>query len=175
MITHKFIRDHLHYSIISGRFYWIKAVSHSHRITHKEAGSLNDKDGRRSIYLGCKQYQCGRLAWFWVTGKWPKQGLEVDHINHVRSYNAWINLRAVTHTVNCRNKIKYSSNSSGHSGVNINKKSIWVARINTEKGRIFLGSSKDKDVAIGFRREAEIKYNYNEHHGADAPDNSNRN
>lgn len=49
------------------------------------------------------------------------------------------------------------NNTSGVRGVSQNKKGLWVAYIGFKGKRYFLGSSKDKDVAISLRKEAEQK------------------
>ena len=56
------------------------------------------------------------------------------------------------------NKTTYKNNTSKIKGVNLNKKGLWVARIQVGNQRIFLGSSKDKSVAEKLRIEAEKKY-----------------
>lgn len=42
-----------------------------------------------------------RLAWAWMTGKWPK---EIDHVNGNRSDNRWANLRKATRFQNNGNR-----------------------------------------------------------------------
>lgn len=42
-----------------------------------------------------------RLAWVWVTGKWPN---EVDHKNTIRNDNRWCNLRECTRQQNNANR-----------------------------------------------------------------------
>ena len=56
------------------------------------------------------------------------------------------------------NKDDYKNNTSGVKGVHLNSKGVWVARIQVGKKRLFLGSSKDKEVAIRLRLEAEKEY-----------------
>lgn len=47
-------------------------------------------------------YKASRLAWLYMTGEWPKY--EMDHINHVKDDNRWVNLRDVTPAENCANR-----------------------------------------------------------------------
>lgn len=56
------------------------------------------------------------------------------------------------------NKKDYKNNTSKIKGVNLNKKGLWVARIQVGNERIFLGSSKDKAKVEKLRLEAEKKY-----------------
>lgn len=48
------------------------------------AGS-KDKDGYIVITIHRKLYKAGRLAWFYVHGRWPAG--EIDHKNRIRSDN----------------------------------------------------------------------------------------
>lgn len=84
--------------------------------------------------------------------------IEIDHINGNTLDNRRSNLRIVTHTENMWNKDNYKNNTSGIKGVHLNKKGLWVARIQVGKDRLFLGSSKDKSVAEKMRLDAEKKY-----------------
>lgn len=58
------------------------------------------KDNVINIRCGF-QYLAHRLAWFYMTGKWPKE--EIDHINGNGSDNRWCNLREATHSQNAQN------------------------------------------------------------------------
>lgn len=82
----------------------------------------------------------------------------VDHINGNPLDNRRSNLRVVSHQENMMNKKTYKNNTSQIKGVHLNKKGLWVARIQVENKRLFLGSSKDKKVAEQLRIEAEKKY-----------------
>jgi len=82
----------------------------------------------------------------------------VDHINGNPLDNRRRNLRVVSHQENMMNKKTYKNNTSKIKGVHLNKKGLWVARIQVGNKRIFLGSSKDKSVAEKLRIEAEKKY-----------------
>lgn len=86
------------------------------------------------------------------------ENVSVDHINGNPLDNRRSNLRVVTHQENMFNKKVYKSNTSNVKGVNLNKKGLWVARIQVSNKRIFLGSSKDKAVAEKLRLDAEKKY-----------------
>ena len=46
----------------------------------------------------------------------------------------------------------------GVKGVHLNSKGLWLARIQVGKKRLFLGSSKEKEVAVKLRLEAEKEY-----------------
>ena len=82
----------------------------------------------------------------------------VDHIDGNTLDNRRSNLRVVSHQENMMNKTTYKNNTSKIKGVHLNKKGLWVARIQVGNQRIFLGSSKDKSVVEKLRLEAEEKY-----------------
>lgn len=76
-----------------------------------------------------KQYRAHRLAWLWMTGKWPDN--EVDHANGKRDDNRWSNLRDVPPTINRQNQRRAMSNSkTGLLGASWNARDRrFVARI----------------------------------------------
>lgn len=95
--------------------------------------------------------------------------LTPDHIHgkDTRNDNRKSNLRIVTHSQNMMNR-KLSNNKSGVTGVfwdkNINK---WLAYINVDKVRHYLGSFDSFENAKSVRKKAEEKY-----HGEYSYDNS---
>ena len=72
-------------------------------------GRLNKTTGYWTIGFDKKQYQAHRLAWFYVTGKWPTN--DIDHINGIRTDNRFENLREATRSQNCRNRVKHKGKS----------------------------------------------------------------
>lgn len=61
-----------------------------------------DKDGYIRIRVDYKRYPAHRLAFFYMTGDWPRE--QVDHINLVKSDNRWDNLREATAGQNAANR-----------------------------------------------------------------------
>lgn len=85
--------------------------------------------------------------------------LQVDHIGHNLFDNRKKNLRVVSNQENARNKRILSSNTSGATGVYLDKKcNVWVAQIKTNEKVIVLGRYSDFDAAVSVRKEAEEKY-----------------
>jgi len=68
----------------------------------KPAGHRDAQRGYIRIMIAGKNVYAHRLAWFLMTGAWPKHG--IDHINRDPSDNRWTNLRDVTQSVNLLNK-----------------------------------------------------------------------
>lgn len=57
--------------------------------------------GYLSVSVLGKKFLAHRLAWFYMTGKWPDS--EIDHINRCRTDNRWVNLRGATPSENKQN------------------------------------------------------------------------
>lgn len=103
MLTHERLKEILSYDPETGIFRWKLKISKKNNIGDI-AGSLGIK-GYIKICIASKYYRANRLAWFYMTGEWPKN--IVDHKNRIRNDDRWINIRDFTHKEN-------SSNSSRH-------------------------------------------------------------
>lgn len=155
MLTQARLKEVLHYDPDTGKF--TRLISSKPQYVGKLAGSLSGT-GHVQIRIDGPHYYGHRLAWLYMTGNWP---IEIDHKNRIRDDNRWKNLRQVSHAENCRNQENFSNNTSGHTGVHWFKRDqMWIARIQVEGKRKFLGKFDSKDEAIEARKEAEIKYNY---------------
>jgi hypothetical protein len=124
-ITHERLKQALRYSPIVGVFEW--------RITGRKirpgylAGCVDDK-GYIKLMVDGVSYKGHQLAWFYMTGKWPENG--IDHKDGDRSNNAFNNLREASQEQNGANQKINASNASGVKGVFYCKATNkWVARI----------------------------------------------
>lgn len=136
------------------------------RFAGKVAGSLH-KYGYIHIGFGGKLHKAHRLAWMYVYGYAPKEG--IDHINHCRDDNRIANLRLASHSENHRNRKRHKHNKSGVAGVVWHKRDrLWCAAIGVNGKSKVLGYFKNKNDAIKARQEANCKYGYHENHGYDA-------
>lgn len=160
----KIAMERLSYDSRTGIFKWkIRAASHVPK--GSKAGNL-DKYGYVRIKILGRDYRAHRLAWLIVYGSFPPD--QIDHINGVKHDNRIMNLRAVTHAENSRNRPLYIGNKSGHTGIFYNKRmKKWVAQIGGTRKRVHLGSFENKEDAIEARKIAEINYNYHPNHGRD--------
>ncbi len=109
------VRDLLAYDPDSGQFTWRAARG---RIPAGAIAGATQSLGYRQIMIDGRRVLAGRLAWFYMTGDWPKQ--EIDHVNGVRGDDAFANLREATRSQNNQNRRAY-----GRSGV---KGAFWVQR-----------------------------------------------
>jgi hypothetical protein len=84
-------------------------------------------DGYLSLGVDKRTYLGHRLAFFYMTGRWPTR--EIDHIDRDRMNNRWDNLREATGTQNQANRGMQSNNTSGYRGVSWDKsRQKWAVR-----------------------------------------------
>lgn len=128
------------------------------------AGTV-DADGYIRIMIGKTAILAHRFAWESVSGEIP-EGMQIDHINHIRSDNRIENLRVVTHKNNGRNVKRSNRNTSGCVGVFWYKsRSKWWSFIGKGKDRRSLGYYADWFDAVCARKRAEFEEGYHINHG----------
>jgi hypothetical protein len=123
MLTANRLRKLLNYNPGTGVFRW--RVRKGRPNIRGVAGCIHPPKGYREICIDGKIYRANRLAWLYMTGKWPK--LEIGYINHKTSDNRWANLRAMTPSQ--RGATSRTRNKLGVRGVWITKSGKYVARI----------------------------------------------
>lgn len=161
-LTQERLKELLHYNLDTGIFTW-KARRSQRAEKGSVAGSKHTK-GYVIIGIDRKLYRAHRLAFLYVNGAMPDD--QVDHINHVRDYNAWANLRESTGKENSCNQSMRCTNTSGVMGVSWYKlRSKWLAIIQAEGKSLNLGYFNKKEDAIAARQAAAIRYGYHENHG----------
>ena len=108
------------------------------------AGGIHPSKGYRQICVDGKHYRANRLAWLYMTGKWPK--LEIGYINRNISDTRWANLRAMTPSQ--RGATSRRRNKHGVRGIWITKSGKYVARIKVA------GKQSISDHSIRLRKPA---------------------
>lgn len=99
----------LSYDPATGVFTWI--APRAKRLAGKPAGSIANTG-----YVAINPSKAvgpvlaHRLAWFYMTGEWPKQ--HIDHINRVRTDNRFCNLRDASVMVNVQNIVAPNKNNA---------------------------------------------------------------
>lgn len=157
MLTQTYLKELLDYNLITGIFTW--------KVKPSKIVNIGDIAGTKHlgytrILIKRKAYLAHRLAVLYITGYFPLK--DVDHINHNRSDNHWINLRNATKQLNQQNSSKRIDNSSGICGVAWHKKTTkWQANIKQK----YLGTFIEKWDAICARKSAEYKHNFHINHG----------
>jgi hypothetical protein len=133
MLTADQVREMLSYNPRTGIFHW--KVSAGRAKTGKSAGG-SDPRGRHRVRIDGQLYPATRLAWLYVTGRWPKH--EITCINGDRSDIRWINLRETTSSQ--RRAFTPARSKLGVKGVWITKHGKYVAEIRIAGQKKYLGS-----------------------------------
>ncbi len=123
--------------------------------------------GRGYLVCGFKgrTFYVHRLIWCLLSGKDLVPKVQIDHINHKRTDNRAVNLRAVDNIGNSFNKSKRKANTSGATGVYWHKGAgKWMAFIKVNYKQIYLGLHADFDSAVKARKDAERQYGFHENH-----------
>jgi len=125
----------------------------------KVVGCLSDT-GYYLIRVNRKNYKAHRLAWLFVHGYFPENG--IDHVNQNKTDNRIENLREVSQSCNMKNCKIRKENISGITGVSWYKRGKkWRAHIQDKNYKLlYLGSFASKLEAAQTRYAAEIKYKY---------------
>lgn len=116
-LTHARLRELLHYDADLGWF--MRLVDVGPRPDHKAGatpGHHDKRDGYLTITIDGVKHQAHRIAWFYVTKKWPAE--EVDHRDTRRDNNAFTNLRLANDAINAQNRTRARKDSkTGVQGV----------------------------------------------------------
>lgn len=148
MIAHEELKRYLHYDPETG--IWIRlATSHSKSRKMQLFSRADRTHGknrtRRHVTFKKRRYLAHRLAWFYMTGEWPRG---IDHRDHDDGNNKWDNLRLADQSQNLANARRRKDNTSGHRGVSWSKeKKKWVAVLWFRKKHFHLGYYADFNEA----------------------------
>lgn len=150
MLSHDRLLEVLWYCPETGKFIWQNSPRKGW--DGKVAGSPCS-GGYLQILVDKHPYRAHRLAWLYVTGKWPEG--DIDHINRDKKDNRWNNLREVSRSENCRNKGIQKNNTSGVPGVSFSTSSSkWVVQT-TVYGKRVRHTFKTFEEAVAFRKMQE--------------------
>ena len=164
-ITPEILKSLLDYCHETGIFRW--KVDRKGVKAGDIAGCIRKDPGNpyRLIQVCQRTYGAHRLAWLYMTGKWPED--QIDHINQVKSDNRFCNLREVDTVGNARNRKRPADNTSGCIGVNWHRRDgKWQAKITIHGKTLFLGKFTDIEDAIYARKQAEIDHGFHSNHGS---------
>ena len=154
-LTQERLKELLEYNPETGVFIWKVSKGRG------KAGYITEyKNGNGYLQIGIdrKFYQAHRLAFLYMEGYFPENG--IDHIDRDKTNNKFENLREVSQLCNCRNRSIRKDNKSGIIGVRWHTASKkWNAYIRI-KNCIHLGLFENLRDAAKARWEAEIKYNF---------------
>lgn len=164
MLKYREALELFRYDYETGVLYW--RWRNSNRIPKTlEAGTQRKSSGYLYVQVHGRLYLVHRVVMLMCYG-FCGEGLEVDHINHVRNDNRLFNLRFVTRSENQRNQSLSSKSSTGVTGVYFSKaRKKYVAQIMVDGEKIFLGRFETLEEAAAARAEANLKYKFNNNHG----------
>lgn len=149
LITQDELKERLHYDPETGIFTDLKNKN-------RELNTIQSR-GYIGITILKKQYLAHRLAYLYMTGKWPD--CQIDHVNQIKDDNRWSNLRAASISQNMHNVKIRSDNSSGYKGVwrcyYNNKK--WRASIKYNGKKINLGTYNTPEEASEVYKKKAIE------------------
>ncbi len=124
----------------------------------KVAGYIDQATSYVKIMLLGKNYYAHRLAFLYMTGKFPSK--HVDHVNKNKSDNTWNNLRDVPQAINNQNFIKATSrNNLGVLGVR-QRGNSFSAAVSYNKIQVHAGSFATAEEAhqayINLKRQLHV-------------------
>lgn len=153
-LTAQRLRELFEYNDVSGVLRWRKG-----KVAGRVAGSITPK-GYLKLKLGGTSYRVHRLIWCYMTGDWPDEHLHVDHIDGVRTNNAWENLRLITPALNLQNRRQNSgvgrSRMLGVSVTRYKSSTYFVANIRVDGVTKYLGSFRSEEAASAAYMKAKL-------------------
>ena len=157
MITQAELKEVLEYNPDTGVFIRVKSNKYfNNRVKVGDVAGSKNNQRYISIKIKGKTYKAHRLAYLYMTGNFPKN--DIDHINHIRDDNRWVNLRDATDLQNGSNRVKHKNNTSGYKGVcwsKLHKK--WRARIKYMYKYIHLGLYNTPEEAAEAYKKKSIE------------------
>ena len=98
-----------------------------------------------------KLYLAHRLAWFYMTGEWPRE--QIDHKDGVRLNNKWDNLREATPGQNNMNRTAIGVHKRQRKG----RPGWWYCGHIEKDGKRYSCTYRDEGKAIAWRKQKEIE------------------
>lgn len=109
VLTYSALKQAVDYEPETGFFRWRQIINgQAGRIVSmpgERAGHKHKRSGYWRLIFDGKYYFAHRLAWLWMTGKWPEMIL--DHTDRDKANNRWKNLREVDPRENAINTQVY--------------------------------------------------------------------
>ena len=143
----------------------IRKTRTSNRVNVGDSAGTIRPDGYLQVRFLGKLHLVHRIVWEMHNGPIP-EGMEIDHINHIKTDNRIENLRVVDRAKNLMNRPMQNNYGSGVNGVDWSKSNrSWRARIRIGGREIHLGYFNKLDDAIEAREMANLKYRFHSNHG----------
>lgn len=153
-LTQERLKEKLRYDPDTGLFYHMQNYG---PVARGSVAGWCSRAGYTYIRVDQQDYLAHRLAWFYVTGKWPDA--LIDHANLDKADNRFCNLREATKSQNGANGQKRAHNTSGIRGVSFHKRAKkWVASICIHGEQKHLGLFPTKESAAAAYRSASVTF-----------------
>lgn len=157
MLTQAELHEALLYEPETGLFRWRYRPGKNGRIFDGMIAGAKSDSARVQIRVKGRIYKAHRLAWLYVYGYMPKDGVQIDHINGDASDNRIANLRLATASENLQNTGLFAHNKTGYRGVSFHKQTgKYRARIKLNQREKALGLFETPEEAYSARRAAEL-------------------
>jgi hypothetical protein len=161
ILTADVVRELLDYDPETGLFTWKWRTlkwfpdEHQQKVWNtKFAGKRAFTSMGLGYYHGAilrRSVRANRVAFLYMTGRWPAPGMDVVHINEIQKDDRWCNLREVPRSQNQLNRGLHPNNKTGVKGVGRMKSGNYRAIIGTK----WLGTFKTLEAATAARQQAE--------------------
>jgi len=168
-VTQEELAQRLSYNPLTGELTWIAKGNAKKVVVGSRAGSVSPY-GHRVIRLNGYLYPEHHIIWRLYYGVWPAGFL--DHVDHDEQNNRILNLRDVTQAVNNRNQSRRHDNSTGHTGIWINKnnaKKRFMSEVHHNGKRVHLKAHYSIEDAIACRAKVLKECGFHPNHGIDKP------
>lgn len=151
ILTQELLKEYLHYDALTGVFTWLKSKANSVKVGN--IAGCTDNNNYIVFSLFNKMYKAHRLAYMYMEGFLPVEGMLIDHIDRNASNNAWNNLRLSTYSQNLCNSVT-KVGVSGIKGVTfLYKVGRWRGNVELA-GKKLVKDFKTVEEAAAWVREA---------------------
>lgn len=153
-LSTEYLKSILHYDQETGLFTWL--IAKGRRIKTGDIAGMKNEDNYIVIKIDEIKYLAHRLAWFYMTGEWPKN--EIDHKNGITDNNKWMNLREAKHVQNAKNRKLNINSSTGLKGVH-KRGEKYRSKISFNGKQICLGTFDTKEEAsMAYAKASEFYF-----------------
>lgn len=129
------IRAYLDYDPATGKLTFREQRNKAMKVGAR-AGSMRSNRLFREIKIDGHRFREDRVVWAWITGRWPRPGYDVRHVNNNLSDSSQANLKE---ELVLRSRPRGKSNPSGYVGVyEVNGR--FAARIRSGRADTTLGT-----------------------------------
>lgn len=158
-LTHASLLHQMRYNPDTGEFWRINSKSPRFRNRLPMlAESVISAKGYRQLMVDKVRKPVHILAFFYMTGRLPKAGMVVDHIDGNPLNNRWNNLREITGGENVRNQRLRKTTKSGYTGVHQRKSGKFMPHIRIDGKLKTFGCYNTLEEALAVRKSELEKH-----------------